>query len=205
MDRATGLISLIFIGATGLFVSSSFILQKYALSVIFTALIFLALIFLVLFTNKIAGGVESFSNHFLNSEKNSKSFRVFLNKVINSILVFRGSYKILAISLFYGALFQFLATAGIYFLSLSIGINIYFIDLLWINALASIILVLPVTVLGLGLREGSFVYLLGLLGISNASALSFSLLVSFFYLSINALGGTVELYENLFFKNTNVN
>ena len=59
---------------------------------------------------------------------------------------------------------------------------------------------MPVTILGLGIREGSFIYFLSLLGINPVSALSLSILVSAVNMAIAFIGGLLELI-NIFKKN----
>jgi len=62
-------------------------------------------------------------------------------------------------------------------------------------SLVSIIVFIPVTILGLGLREGGLIYFLGLIGISSVSALSLSLLASLIYFLTGLSGGGIEFYE----------
>ena len=75
----------------------------------------------------------------------------------------------------------------------SFNLSISFIDWCWIWAILSLVLFLPITVAGLGLREGTLVGILGTFGVKPeiALALSFSLLGLQVALAI--LGGLIEL------------
>ena len=101
----------------------------------------------------------------------------------------------------YGLVYQLLNSLCIYFLFLSLNLKLTFFDLLWINTLASVVTLIPITILGLGLREGSFLFLLGLIGFTSAQALSLSLLISIIYLMNGLVGGAIEFYEVFINKN----
>jgi len=94
-----------------------------------------------------------------------------------------------------GAIFQLAITAGLYFIILSIGLKISFLNLIWINSLVSAATMLPVTILGIGLREVSFVYLFGLFGLSQASSLSAATLTVFILILRGVPGGLIELKD----------
>lgn len=51
-------------------------------------------------------------------------------------------------------------------------------DYLWINGVLVVALVIPASVMGMGMREGAMVFLLGLWGIDVSRAMSLSLLIS---------------------------
>jgi uncharacterized membrane protein YbhN (UPF0104 family) len=78
-------------------------------------------------------------------------------------------------------------------LARGIGLELGLPELAWVRSAALVVGLLPLTVGGLGLREGTTVVLLGLLGIPAADALSLSLLaflVTIF--GVGAVGGIVE-------------
>lgn len=64
---------------------------------------------------------------------------------------------------------------------------------LWVRGVTGIAMLLPVSVAGLGLREISYVALLGLFGIAPAPALAMSLMVFLTLLLNGAAGGLIEL------------
>lgn len=96
-------------------------------------------------------------------------------------------------SLGFGILFQTVSIASVYLLGDSLGIGLPFTAWAVIVGLTSVILMLPVTVAGLGLREGSLVAVLAVLGESAGQALA----LSFALLAMNLLGAGVGLIVDL--------
>ena len=78
-------------------------------------------------------------------------------------------------SLALGLVFQGLAVYIMYRIAASIGVQVSFVDWCWIFTAVSLLLLLPVTVGGIGLREGGYLTLLAGLGVSSEKALACSL------------------------------
>lgn len=66
-------------------------------------------------------------------------------------------------------------------------------DFCWVNALLTLILLLPVSVGGLGIRETSLAGLLGLLGVNADAAFSFSILILLLQVMRASVGGLLVL------------
>jgi uncharacterized protein (TIRG00374 family) len=80
-----------------------------------------------------------------------------------------------------------------YLLAVSLGINISFVTIGWIRSAVLIISMVPISMSGLGVREGVSLFLLKLYGVSGERALALSFL--FFgatLLLIGAVGGILE-------------
>ena len=161
LDRLTGVISFVLIGTISLMLTYFFV-NKILITyiILFCGAFF---IYLALILRKPREKIKSFLSKlftryniiFLEKEKNIK--KSYINKAV-----------------LLGAIFQILITAGLYFIILSIGLKISFLNLIWINALASTLTLLPISILGIGLREISFVYLFGLFGFLAFSSIDFS-------------------------------
>lgn len=91
--------------------------------------------------------------------------------------------------------FQAICLVAVYCLGRAVGVMPGIAAWAWIFALASIVLLLPFSVGGIGLREGIFVALLAICGITRDAALAFSLLLT----AVSALGAlfgaAVELHK----------
>jgi len=106
-----------------------------------------------------------------------------------------GILKIIVSALF---LLSFYA-AGAYFVALSLHIEINPVDWVAINAIVAFVQIFPVTVGGLGVREGTFGVLLSLYGISFSQAVVFSLtgfvlgavLTSLFWFALDSIEGVM--------------
>ena len=108
---------------------------------------------------------------------------------------FDGPFKGLKLRLFlellaYGFLYYLTAVAVYYFVALSLGINLPFWYLFLAVSMVWLILALPLTFLGLGTREASFIYFFSILGIPAHSAVAFSLSVLLIYI-LSALPGAI--------------
>lgn len=77
------------------------------------------------------------------------------------------------------------------------NIHVRVTDWLWIFALVSVAVLLPISIGGLGVREGAFVGALGLFGVAPSSALALSLTIFGSQLAAALVGGFLELRDTL--------
>jgi glycosyltransferase 2 family protein len=78
-------------------------------------------------------------------------------------------------------------------LARGLGLDLGVLEIAWVRSAALVVGLLPVTVGGLGLREGAVVALLAVLGVSSVDALSLSLLAfTVTVLGVGVVGGIVE-------------
>jgi hypothetical protein len=104
-------------------------------------------------------------------------------------------------SLILGALFQILCVFYISFLAAEIGIDLSIADWCWIFGLVSVAVLLPVSIGGIGLREGAFAGFLSLFNVPLDKALALSLAVFSVSLIAVLVGGLLELFRG--FKSLN--
>ncbi len=88
-------------------------------------------------------------------------------------------------------IFQTILSYMNYILAKGLGININFCFFLVAIPIISIITLLPITIQGLGLREGGFVYLMSSLGVASEKALTLSLLSFSVLVGIGLIGGII--------------
>ena len=80
-----------------------------------------------------------------------------------------------------------------YLLSRALGIEVSLVTIGWVRSAVILATMIPVSVSGLGLREGAVVLLLTGYGVSQESALAFSILVFFFtVILVGITGGLIE-------------
>jgi uncharacterized protein (TIRG00374 family) len=197
MDRLTGMVAFVIVGFFGIVFSNTEILYYNKILLVFIILFLLSLLILVLFNNEMP---VFFEKLFLKICKHENKMISVARKTMEVIFSFRGAYNVLFLSLMYGMFFQLLNTLLVYLLAMSLGISINPIDLLWVYCLVSFILLIPVTVMGLGIREGALVYLLSFVGVTNTRALSISLL-SFVMLFFGSIAGVIFIKAVHFFAN----
>ncbi len=98
-------------------------------------------------------------------------------------------------SILMAVLYQSIAVVIMWLVGTQVGINLSLVDWAWIASLLSIILLLPLTVGGLGLREATLVGLLGMFGVTPIAALAVSLTLFFLQIVLAGLGGVVQLWD----------
>ncbi len=76
-------------------------------------------------------------------------------------------------------------------LSWRLGFAVPWIDYLWINSIMLLAMVLPLSVMGMGVREGAMVYLLSWFGIDTSQAMTLPLIISALTLGKGILYGII--------------
>lgn len=88
----------------------------------------------------------------------------------------------------YSLLFQTLCVLALFFLGQAFGAGVSLPDWGWVFALASVVLLLPINIGGIGLREGTLIGALGLIGVSASTSLPIGVALTLLT-SIGALAG----------------
>lgn len=76
---------------------------------------------------------------------------------------------------------------------MALDLDVSFAALLWMQAVVTLAVLLPLTISGFGIREGSWIYLLGLYGVAPASAFALSILTFVRNLFKGLIGMAIEL------------
>ena len=105
--------------------------------------------------------------------------------------------RVLASFFVCSALFQMSDIVGTYFIARSLGVVLPFTLFLVVVPVVFVATLLPISLGGLGVREGAFVYLLGLVGVDASSALALSLLVYCNRLLLCGVGGLLNVTWNV--------
>jgi uncharacterized protein (TIRG00374 family) len=121
-----------------------------------------------------------------------------LGKVFALLLTFVDAWRaysmrprLLALAIAVGGVTQAFGVAVFLVPAWQFGLDIGYWDLAWVIAVVSVVVLIPVSVGGLGVREGSLVGLLGLFGISSDKALSLSLSILLLQIFDAMIGGVV--------------
>jgi uncharacterized membrane protein YbhN (UPF0104 family) len=96
-----------------------------------------------------------------------------------------------------GLLRHLIGAAAFLAFAAAAGVKLELAEALWARGVTGIAMLLPLSIAGLGLRELSYVALLGLFGIAPASALAMSLMVFGCLLLNAAAGAAIELHGTL--------
>jgi uncharacterized protein (TIRG00374 family) len=79
-----------------------------------------------------------------------------------------------------------------YVLALSVGIKLPLITIAWIAAIVAFVRVIPITISGLGIREGLLVFLLGSYGVPPHAAIAYALIIFGVVVTTALIGGMLE-------------
>ncbi|MFC5489719.1 lysylphosphatidylglycerol synthase transmembrane domain-containing protein [Dokdonella soli] len=104
----------------------------------------------------------------------------------------RAPWRLLA-SLLLGLMLQFIALGMYSILAINLGLSVSLSDWAWIVGVTSLAMLLPVSIGGIGLREGSLVGCLGYLGVAGEPAIALSLAIFAITLAGALIGGVIEL------------
>ncbi len=185
MDR---LADLLVLGVVAVF---GFLFLHFKFYVLFSA-IFIFLFFIFLKKLGLHKILKIFTKHFLPAALKEKTDGFLAD--------FDGSFNSLRLRLFseilaYSLLYYSFSIVGLYFLTLALGITIPFWFLFFVAAIVWLALALPLTFLGLGVREAGFIYFFSILGVSPSLTVAFTLLNLFSNLFISIPGAILFLTQ----------
>jgi len=192
LDRILGLIALLLVASVGLLLSKQRVPDT--ISFVFAGLT------VVLICSLLAlrlGAVHKLAISMIARLQHTR-LREYALSVRRAVDAWRGFTEIplrLAASFFLGVLFQMLGVAMLAILAANLGILLALADWAWIAGVVSLAVLLPVSVGGIGLREGALVGCLGFLGVAPERALALSFGVFALTLVGALTGGMLEMIE----------
>jgi hypothetical protein len=120
----------------------------------------------------------------------------FLSEFYHYFFLYRNQKDVINKVLILSVFVQFAGILGVYILGLGIGQPVPFLALLIFLPLIILVSTLPISISGLGVREGAFVILLGLIGIRPEVAMAISLS---WFIAVSA-GSLLGLFEYIRYK-----
>lgn len=112
-------------------------------------------------------------------------------KLGEAFLAFHGKPRVLAKGLLLSLVLQANVILHYYLISLALGLTIPLSAFFLIIPVAIVVMMLPVSINGIGLRESTYVVLFALFGVTNAQAIAFAWISYGFVLVQGLLGGLV--------------
>ncbi|MFA6536520.1 MAG: lysylphosphatidylglycerol synthase transmembrane domain-containing protein [Candidatus Paceibacterota bacterium] len=189
-DRVTGFIALSILGAVVFLVAGPNLARPNAIEWSFAILFLISVVSVLLFNKKFFSLMVKVGSLLIPAQ--GWPDRIFKN-LVSGFNLYLGDYRLIGKSIMVGVVFQFVNFLSLYFVSLALNLPIGLTNIIWVYALVSVILFIPISIMGLGQREISFVYLLGLIGVSETHAVSLSLGVFVSILAGALVGGLLEL------------
>jgi uncharacterized protein (TIRG00374 family) len=97
----------------------------------------------------------------------------------------------------YSALVELMGVLSFWLVAESLGIGLSMINAGWIRSVTTLVVMLPVSVSGFGVREGSLIFMLGPYGVPASAAVALSLLLFSRRLALGGLGLLCEIKDSL--------
>ncbi len=186
LDRLSGYIGLVLVVLPAIILGGSLIADKVVYISAAAITMLLALILVILFNKSIYDKI----NFFL-SLPGSGRIKEMIRDMHREVHVFRGHKKMILVNLTLSFIIQMIFPLGVYFTGISLGLDINpFYFFIFIPIISAITL-LPVSLGGLGLREGLYVVYFAKAGVVKQLALAMSLLSFSFIVFTGAIGGII--------------
>ncbi len=196
MERFTGLIAVLIlaISATSLYIRGLPLHISIIVFCIFTPLIIVAIIFLAK-----KSLVKKFRRIYLKvfSIFNPFSLKEKVEKLYDSINLYKKKKRALSLALTLSLLFQTLLILNNYILALSLGLDIPIHYFFIFIPICVVLLFLPISIKGFGVREVLYVYFFTKINVAPAEAISLSFLVQIVGILMSIIGGLVYIYSKL--------
>jgi uncharacterized protein (TIRG00374 family) len=116
-----------------------------------------------------------------------------LARLVEGVRVYRGQGRVLARVFAWSLLLQVNVVTFYWMLAQALGIAVPYAAFFAVVPIAIFVMMLPITINGIGLRETMFVFLLGLWGVEGGAALAFAWLEFGTVLATGLFGGVVYL------------
>lgn len=191
LDKIIGTVSLLILGVLGVLLTDSEIPRFLNIIIILCFLVSVFIIIYVFFLYKsllIYKYIELFGTKFLNL--------VWIDKVKNIVNYAEDIFShvhILFISILVGIFYQLLNAFFFEIIGVYYNINVSLFDWFWINTILTLALLIPISFAGIGIREGTLITFLGLVGISGEQGMVVSLVLFTVQLLEGIFGGMIIL------------
>ena len=117
--------------------------------------------------------------------------RAPFEKLLGAFAAFRGRHDVALAALAWSLVLQCVVVGHYYFAGLALGIDVPLVAYVFIVPLATVVTALPISINGIGVREGILGYLLGLYGVDASTSLVFAWVLYAMLLGQGLLGGVV--------------
>jgi uncharacterized protein (TIRG00374 family) len=188
VDRLLGLFALMIFGVIALYLSTLLVEQHPEIRLLVVgAAIGLGLVATwIFFPGK---AIDSIVNKILDILP-AKLLKIG-DKFRRALSAYRGRVGVLMKAVLLSFALQLNVIMFYYLVGLALELPVTFLDYMLVIPIANVVLLLPITINGVGLREGVFVALLGAFGISPAAAIAFAWASFALFTLFGLLGGVV--------------
>lgn len=127
-----------------------------------------------------------------------------LAKFSNALSLYRGKPMVLLYALFMSLILQFNIVVFLWTISMALNLNLSLAVFFVVVPIALMVMMLPISINGIGLREGVFIFLLGSWGVSPVSAVSLAWIEYGLVLAFGLIGGIIYGVANMQINNPEI-
>lgn len=193
IDKITGLMGLAVVFGYGILVSPLPVPRAFTITV--AALIAGGIgFFFVLRNRRAVGWATAFLDFCANRIPSSAALTQLGMRMVEEIHHQSRRTYALSGAVLLGIFFQVFLVWISMVVAYGLGMSVAFSEWCWIFGVVSLVVLLPITVAGIGVREVSLVTLLATVGVSSSSALAFSFMILGLQIAMAVVGGALELF-----------
>ena len=192
-DKITGIIGQILIGVFGIYLSSKANIISYKWLLI--ALVGLGLFFIYVSSERHFYII--IKNLFGQIGKTNKSLGNKLIEFYDAWYHFATKKGVLIRSILWGIFNQTFGIVSIWILSMTMGLKVGFIEYCWIIPLMSVVLLLPVSFAGVGLRDTSIASMLSIFNVNKGSSLVITMSMLMAQIVAALIGGLYVMKKSI--------
>lgn len=186
IERLTGFLALLLIAAFALVFGFHTIGDTFLLWVLIGFFSLILLLFLGLFNATLSRQIRRIFNFRGLSKIKGK-----IDKVYQALNLYKSKRKDLLITFLLGLALQVAAVAHYYLIGLALDLNVSILYFFIIIPLVLLILLLPVSINGIGVRENAYVLFFGKIGVEGSISIALSWLAFGMILIIGIIGGVI--------------
>lgn len=187
MDRITGLIAVVLIALGAVITSYTLVPRTALILALVLSTLFLFSLTLFLKTTIIERTITMIFSRW-------EHIHTFLNKVASSLKTYHDK-KLIALTLLFSIIFHILLILNNYLLSLALGLDIDLYYFFIFIPIAEILVSLPISIQGFGVREGTYALLFPSAGVAKAASFSLGFLDQIVKVITSAIGGVVYVLK----------
>lgn len=111
--------------------------------------------------------------------------------IVRAFLSFQGRKRVLAVAMFWSVALQANVVLHYWLISEAMGLNVPWYNFFLIVPLATFVMMIPISINGLGLRETVFAFFFTPFGVANSAAVGFSWIVYGMVVLLGVIGGVM--------------
>ena len=186
LDRLSGYIGLVIVILPAILLGKNLVRDRVVFSSVAVIVSVLVFVLLVLFNKRIYTGISRFL-----SSPGAGKIKETIKDIHQEIHIFRNHQQTIIYNLILSTIIQLISPLSIYFIACALGVKVNFIYFLIFLPIIGAITLIPISIGGLGLREGLFVAYFAKAGVIKQLALAMSLLSFSFIVIYGSIGGLI--------------